>query len=37
MGLRVRLKASFGIARFTGASRAVLTALARYGGRSPSF
>ena len=31
MGLRVRLKASFDLTRFTGASRAVLVALARYG------
>ena len=31
MGLRVRLKASFDVSTFTGASRAVLTALKRYG------
>ena len=31
MGLRVRLKSSFDISRFTGASQAVLIALARYG------
>ena len=31
MGLRVRLKASFDLSRFTGAARAVLVALARYG------
>ena len=31
MGLRVRLKATFDISPFTGASRAVLTALKRYG------
>jgi hypothetical protein len=31
MGLRVRLKASFDASRFTGASRAVLVALGRYG------
>ena len=31
MGLRVRLKASYDVARFTGASRAVLVALKRYG------
>ncbi|HEY0382519.1 MAG TPA: hypothetical protein VGC72_09995 [Candidatus Elarobacter sp.] len=31
MGLRVRLKASFDVAPFTGASRAVLVALKRYG------
>ncbi len=31
MGLRVRLKASFDLSRFTGESRVVLTALKRYG------
>ena len=31
MGLRVRLKASFDVSAFTGSSRAVLTALKRYG------
>jgi hypothetical protein len=31
MGLRVRLKASYDLARFSGASRAVLVALERYG------
>jgi hypothetical protein len=31
MGLRVRLKASFDVSAFTGASRAVLVALKRYG------
>jgi hypothetical protein len=31
MGLRVRLKASYDLTRFTGASRAVLVALKRYG------
>ncbi len=31
MGLRVRLKASFDVSRFTGASRAVLVALQHYG------
>jgi len=31
MGLRVRLKASYDLSRFTGASRAVLVALQRYG------
>ena len=31
MGTRVRLKASFDVSRFTGASRVILTALQRYG------
>lgn len=31
MGLRVRLKASYDLSRFTGASRVILTALERYG------
>jgi len=31
MGLRVRLKASFNVSTFTGASRAVLVALQHYG------
>jgi hypothetical protein len=31
MGLRVRLKASYDLSRFTGASRVILTALKRYG------
>jgi hypothetical protein len=31
MGLRVRLKASYDVSRFTGASRAVVVALKRYG------
>lgn len=31
MGLRVRLKSSFDVSRFTGASRVILTALRRYG------
>ncbi|HTD36016.1 MAG TPA: hypothetical protein VK669_00775 [Candidatus Limnocylindrales bacterium] len=31
MGLRVRLKASYDVSRFTGASRAVLVALKKYG------
>src|SRR6202011_2095355 len=31
MGLRLRLKASFDISRFTGASRVVLAALRKYG------
>jgi hypothetical protein len=31
MGLRVRLKASYDIARFSGAARVILVALKRYG------
>ncbi len=31
MGLRVRLKASYDLSRFTGASKAILTALKKYG------
>jgi hypothetical protein len=31
MGLRVRLKASYDLSRFTGASRVILTALKKYG------
>ncbi len=31
MGLRVRLKATFDISRFTGAARVILTAMEKYG------